>query len=54
MIAGPNRNYLWILARTPQLPPAVQAQLLAKAKALGFATDQLIWVRHDQGDAHRS
>jgi apolipoprotein D and lipocalin family protein len=48
MIAGPSRDYLWILARTPQLPPAVQERLLAQAKTLGFATDQLIWVKQDR------
>ena len=54
MIAGPNRDYLWILARTRTLPPDVRARLVEQAKALGFATDGLIWVRHDQEDAHRS
>ncbi len=48
MISGPNRDYLWILARTRQLPPAVLEPLIQQAKALGFATDQLIWVKHDQ------
>lgn len=45
MIAGNDRDYLWILARTPQLDPAIQQRLVAKAQALGFATDQLIWVK---------
>lgn len=53
MIAGPNRDYLWILARNRRLPPDVQEQLRAQAKTLGFATDQLIWVQHDREDAHR-
>jgi apolipoprotein D and lipocalin family protein len=53
MIAGPSRDYLWILARSPRLPSTVQEQLLAQAKTLGFATDQLIWVQHDREDAHR-
>lgn len=47
MIGGPSRDYLWILARTRQLPPAVLEKLLRQAKALGFATDQLILVRQD-------
>jgi len=57
MIAGPSRDYLWILARTRQLPPTVRERLLeqakakAKAKALGFATDLLIWVKQDREDA---
>ena len=45
MISGPSRNYLWILARERELPSAVLEDLLQQARALGFATDQLIMVR---------
>lgn len=48
MISGPSRDYLWILARTRQLPPTVLEDLLQQAKTLGFATDALIWVRQDR------
>jgi apolipoprotein D and lipocalin family protein len=51
MIAGPSRDYLWILARNRLLPPAVRERLRAQAQALGFATDQLIWVKQDREDA---
>ncbi|MGB2973536.1 MAG: lipocalin family protein, partial [Candidatus Competibacter sp.] len=51
MISGPNRDYLWILARARTLPRAVLDDLLNQAKALGFATEQLIWVRQDRDDA---
>ncbi len=47
MVSGPNRGYLWILARTPALEPAVRERLVAQAKALGFPTEQLIAVKHD-------
>lgn len=43
MVAGPNRDYLWILSRTPQLPQAQLQRLIAKAKAAGFSTEQLIF-----------
>ena len=46
LISGPNHDYLWILARTPQLEAAVRDRLVARAQALGFATDELIWVEH--------
>lgn len=36
-------DYLWILSRTPQMSYIVKQQLIAKAKALGFATDKLIY-----------
>lgn len=44
MICGPDKSYFWILSRTPQLPYPIKAQLIAKAKELGFATDRLIYV----------
>lgn len=46
LVTGPNRDYLWILARTPELPAEVRERLVSKARALGFDTDALIWVRH--------
>ncbi|MEZ5449288.1 MAG: lipocalin family protein [Thiolinea sp.] len=45
MIVGNDFDYLWILSRTPQLDSNIQQRLVAKAKALGFATDQLIYVK---------
>ena len=46
MIAGPDRDYLWILARSPSLEPAILQALLQQARALGFATEQLIFDTH--------
>lgn len=43
MIAGPSRDYLWILAREPRLDPVVLKGLVARAKTLGFPTDALIY-----------
>ena len=39
-----GKNYLWILSRTPQLTYPIKQHLIAKAKELGFATDELIHV----------
>jgi apolipoprotein D and lipocalin family protein len=47
LIAGPTRDYLWILARTPQLEAPVLDALVAQAKAQGFNTDALIYDRHN-------
>jgi len=44
MLCGPDKSYLWILSRTPQLPYPIKQHLIAKAKELGFATDKLIYV----------
>jgi len=46
MISGPDRDYLWILSRTPQLDSTILKRLIAKAKTLGFAVDQLIYPVH--------
>jgi apolipoprotein D and lipocalin family protein len=47
MVAGPDRSYLWILSRSPDLDDAVLERLLAKAGDLGFPLDELIMVEHD-------
>lgn len=39
-----GKNYLWILSRTPQLAYPIKQHLVAQAKELGFATDDLIYV----------
>jgi apolipoprotein D and lipocalin family protein len=44
MICGPNRSYFWILAREPKLDPNTMETLLARARELGFATDDLIYL----------
>ena len=44
MLTGADRSYFWILSRTPQLPYPIKAQLLSKAKELGFDTEKFIYV----------
>lgn len=44
LVSGPNRDYLWILSRTPQISDQVKASLLAKARENGFDVSKLIWV----------
>lgn len=46
LVTGPDKTYLWILSRTPELPQETLDSLLTKAKALGFDTSKLIWVEH--------
>jgi len=46
LVCGPNLSYLWILARRPELNKSIVERLVAKANSLGFATDQLIFVKH--------
>lgn len=44
MIAGNSTDYLWIMARTPELEPAVLQNLLTQARALGFPVQDLIYL----------
>lgn len=46
-VAGPDTDYLWLLARTPTVEHVVIDEFIAMAKQHGFATDKLIWVSHD-------
>ena len=45
LISGPDRDYLWILARSASLPEQDLKFLVAEAQRMGFATEQLIYVR---------
>ena len=46
MVTGPDRDYLWILSRTPKLDQRILDKLLAQAKAAGYPVDELIYVDH--------
>jgi apolipoprotein D and lipocalin family protein len=41
VVGSPDRDYLWILARTPQLNAAAFQRAVAAARANGFDTDRL-------------
>ena len=40
-----GKDYLWILSRTPQLTYPIKQELMAQAKTLGYATENLIFVK---------
>lgn len=42
VVGTPNRRYLWILSRTPQMDDKLYMQLTEFAKAKGFDTQRLI------------
>lgn len=50
MVTGPTLGYLWILARSPELDPAIYTRLVNVAREAGFATDKLIIVQHSPSD----
>ncbi|MGB1289790.1 MAG: lipocalin family protein [Porticoccaceae bacterium] len=45
-IAGNSRDYLWLLARTPEVSEELIDQFISRASQLGFDTSQLIFVSH--------
>jgi apolipoprotein D and lipocalin family protein len=45
MISGPSREFFWLMSRTPTMPAHIQKRLLAKAEALGFQMDKLVYVK---------
>lgn len=46
LVSGPDKSYLWILSRTPEMKSEIKDKLIAKANALGFDTGKLIFVDH--------
>ena len=50
MVVGPDRDYLWILARDKALPASVREQLLSRASELGIDVSRLLWVNQTRED----
>ena len=44
LVCGPDRNYLWILSRTPTISSEMKQQMLDVATRQGFDVSKLIWV----------
>ncbi len=53
LVAGPDRDYLWILSRTPQMESDTETRLRQRAAELGFPTDELIDVVHGEACPNR-
>ena len=48
IVGTPNRKYLWILNRTPQMDDSLYDQLVEFAKSKGFHTERIIKTTHRQ------
>ena len=48
LITGPDKDFLWILARSPNISKATVEALVQTAKDAGYDTNKLIWVEHDK------
>lgn len=46
LVSGPSRDYLWILARTPDLTEPLLLELVDKARRAGIDTDALVFPTH--------
>ena len=46
IVSGYNRDYLWLLSRTPTVTDAVMDKFITLAKDKGFDMDELITVSH--------
>lgn len=46
VVGTPNRKYLWILSRTPQMDDMLLAQLIESVKSKGFDVTKLIKTSH--------
>jgi apolipoprotein D and lipocalin family protein len=46
-VSGYNTDYLWLLAREPDVSTEVRQRFLNESQALGFDTSKLIWVSTD-------
>jgi apolipoprotein D and lipocalin family protein len=46
LVSGPDRSFLWILARTPELDQQTLDRLVSKARKLDYPVDELIYVDH--------
>jgi apolipoprotein D and lipocalin family protein len=48
LVSSGSFEYLWILSRKPTIDESIKQEFLAKAKSLGFDTNRLLWVQHNQ------
>lgn len=46
VVSGPTRDYLWLLARSPDIDDATRAAMVQAAADAGFETEGLIVVSH--------
>ncbi|WP_442682607.1 lipocalin family protein [Stenotrophomonas sp. JC08] len=46
MVGSPDRKYLWLLSRQPEMDATIRDHYIARARQLGFDVDQLIHTPH--------
>jgi apolipoprotein D and lipocalin family protein len=48
LVFGKDTDYMWILSRETTLPENIKNDYLKIAKEIGYNTEELIWVEHDE------
>lgn len=43
-VTGSDRNYLWLLSRTPLIDESLRTAFIAEVRELGFAYEDILWV----------
>lgn len=51
LVGGSSDDYLWILARTPQINNSTKKTILKEAERRGYNTSRLIWVDQNKNNS---
>ena len=52
LVGSRTDKYLWILARTPEVPWKLLDGMLVRARERGYDTSNLVWVKQSTTDCH--
>lgn len=47
LVAGSSTDYLWILSRETSVPDDIKKEYLKIAQGIGYKTEDLLWVEHN-------
>lgn len=50
LVFGQNRDYLWILSRSPEISEATKNRFLKVARDAGYDLDRLVWTEHRENE----
>lgn len=50
LVFGQNRDYLWILSRSPEISEATKNRFLKVARDAGYDLDPLVWTKHGENE----
>jgi apolipoprotein D and lipocalin family protein len=52
IVGEPNRKYLWILSRTPEMDGSIYEEILGQVRAAGYDPEKLIKTRQSPSSGH--